>query len=153
MTVDHVDQAIALCENHPDGFFAGPRSELIAHAEAELGFPLPASYQRFIEKLGAGSIGAFEVYGLTRHPFSGFVPDAVGITLRDRSGPSRLPPTMVVIGNDGMGGDFVLDVAKGSDPPVEIWIGGSSSPDAPIERISNSFGEWLLESVRQEIRT
>jgi hypothetical protein len=148
-----VEQALSICEGHNNGYFAGPRGELIPAAEAALGFSLPPSYRQFIERLGAGSIGSFEVYGLTGQPFTGVVPDAVGRTLRDREGPSRLPHTMLVIGSDGTGGDYVLDVSKGAEPPVEVWEGGRSVLGRQLERVGDSFGSWLLENVRIETRT
>lgn len=151
---ESVEQALSICEGHANAHFAGPRGELIPTAEAALGFSFPPSYRRFLERLGAGSIGSFEVYGLTREPFSGVVPDAVGLTLRDREGPSRLPHTMLVIGSDGMGGDYVLDMSKGDEPPpVEVWEGGRSVAGHQLERVGDSFGSWLLENVRTQART
>ena len=84
-------------------------------------------------------------------PFDGPVPDAVWATLEERAAPSNLPPSMIVIGVDGMGGSYVLDTAKGEDPPVEVWNGGHSEPEDALERISPTFGEFLLEGVQDEL--
>ena len=152
VSVEAAVEAIELCEHHAESFFAGPRGDLIAAAEAALGLSLPPSYRTFVSRLGAGSIGAFEVYGVTRVPFSGVVPDAVGLTLQDRAGPSRLPSTLLVIGSDGMGGDYVLDTAKGIEPPVEVWQGGVSVEGQALERVADSFGTWLLANVQLATR-
>ena len=150
VSVEEAERAIEICEGNQNAFFAGPRGELIDAAETELGFAFPPSYRLFVDRLGAGSIGAFEVYGLTRAPFSGPIPDAVWVTLRDRRGPSRLPDTLIVIGSDGMGGDYVLDVSKGDEPPVEVWEGGSSVEGGELERVADSFGSFLLGNVQRE---
>jgi hypothetical protein len=148
MTVAVVEHAVALCQHHPRAYFAGPRPELVAAAESALGVALPPSYRRFVETLGAGNIGSFEVYGLISQPFDGPIPDAVWATLTSRRGPSQLPPSMVVIGDDGMGGEYVLDTAKGPEPPVEVWYGGASTPGDVLERVAESFGAFLLDGVR-----
>jgi antitoxin YobK len=148
-----VDEAIRLIRDRGDAFFAGPRADdLIVRAQAALGLRYPPSYHRFIEALGAGSIGSFEVYGVTDAPFDGPIPDGVWLTLECRNGPSRLPSSMLVIGSDGMGGDYVLDTALGEEPPVEVWNGGRSLPDDQLERVADDFGSWLLDAVREQER-
>jgi antitoxin YobK len=149
MTVAAVEHAVALCQRHPSAHFAGPRPESVPSAESALGVALPPSYRRFVERLGAGSIGPFEVYGLTSEPFDGPIPDAVWATLTSRRGPSQLPASMVVIGDDGMGGEYVLDTAKGAEPPVELWYGGASTSGDLLERVADSFGAFLLDGVRR----
>lgn len=151
MTVAAVEHAIALCQHHPSAHFAGPRPELVAPAESALGVALPPSYRCFVERLGAGSISPFEVYGLISEPFDGPIPDAVWATLNSRRGPSQLPPSMVVIGDDGMGGEYGLDTAQGPEPPVEVWYGGASTSGDVLERVAESFGAFLLDGVRQVI--
>jgi len=143
MTVAAVEHAVALCQRHPSAHFAGPRPELVPSAESALGVALPPSYRRFVERLGAGSIGPFEVYGLTSEPFDGPIPDAVWAKLTSRRGPSQLPASMVVIGDDGIGGEYVLDTAKGAEPPVELWYGGASTSGDLLERVADSFGAFL----------
>jgi hypothetical protein len=105
----------------------------------------------FVRTLGAGSFGSFEIYGVIELPFEGPIPDAVWATLEERAEPSNLPLSMVVIGDDGMGGTYVLDTAKGAEPPVEVWNGGASVPDDELEILAPTFGDFLLESVRDEL--
>ena len=55
---------------------------------------------------------------------------------------------MVVVGEDGMGGEHALDTAMGDDPPVEVWQGGASVPGDTLEQLAPDFGAFLLEGVR-----
>ena len=147
-----VDQGILLVAGHPSSHFRGERPEtVVAAAERALGLTFPPSYRRFIERLGAGSIGGLEIYGVTEEPFDGPIPDGVWATLDSRSGPSKLPATMVVIGDDGMGGEYVLDTATGSEPPVEVWNGGASRPGDPLEQVGADFGSFFLDEVRLQV--
>ena len=147
-----VDEALRLIAQHPRSHFKGERPEkLLVAAERALALTFPPSYRRFLQQLGAGAVGGFEVYGVTDEPFDGPIPDGVWATLDSRSSPSRLPATMVVIGEDGMGGEYVLDTAKGLEPPVEVWDGGASGPDDALERMADDFGAFLLDGVRRQI--
>lgn len=152
MGLSEAVEAIELCEAHEGADFVGRRSAaLVSAAEAALGLRFPPSYRLFIQRLGAGSIGSFEVYGVISQPFDGPIPDAVWVTLDSRRGPSSLPPTMVVIGDDGMGGEYVLDTHKDDEPPVEVWYGGASHSGDELEDLAPDFGTFLLEGVRREI--
>jgi hypothetical protein len=152
MAITAVDEALRLMEDGDLADFVGERpEELVAAAEAALGFGFPPSYRSFVSRLGAGNFGSFEIYGIIDLPFEGPIPDAVWATLEERAEPSNLPLSMIVIGDDGMGGTYVLDTAKGVEPPVEVWNGGGSDPDDELERLAPTFGDFLLESVRDEL--
>jgi hypothetical protein len=147
-----VDEALRLMLDEDLADFVGEQpDDLVAAAEDALGLRYPPSYRQFVGTLGAGSFGSFEIYGIIAEPFEGPVPDGVWATLDERAEPSNLPPSMIVIGVDGMGGTFVLDTAKGAEPPVEVWHGGGSGPDDELERVAPSFGDFLLEMVRDEL--
>lgn len=146
------DEALRLMIDEDLADFVGERSdELVVAAEQALGVRFPPTYRQFLGSLGAGSFGSFEVYGVISQPFDGPVPDAVWATLEERAAPSNLPPSMIVIGADGMGGSYILDTANGEDPPVEVWNGGDSQPGDELERIAPTFGEFLLEGVQDEL--
>jgi hypothetical protein len=150
---DALDQALSLIEQHPDrSYFRGPRDEnVVGAAEDRLGLRFPDAYRRFVLRMGAGSFGAAEFYGVIDSDFSGPVPDGVWVTLESRKGPSALPTSMVVIGQDGMGGQYVLDTAAGDDPAVTVWIGGMSSPGEPLEEVASDFAEFVLDSVTRQV--
>ena len=136
-----LDDAFAVLDG--EGDVVGARDEaLVAAAEAALGLRFPPSYRQFLRRYGAGGIGAFEVYGVVEEPFEGPVPDGVWMTLDARP---ALPATAVVLGDDGMGGLYVLDTAHGDDPPVEVRSGDESELVAP------SFADWLLDGVQAEL--
>lgn len=146
------EEALGLIVGHPRAHFVGERSEeLIVKAEKALGLLFPESYRTFVRRLGAGGFGAFEIYGVTDEPFDGPIPDGVWATLDSRSGPSNLPATMIVFGADGMGGEYVLDTAKGPEPPVEVWIGGMSAVGEPLEVLASDFGSFLREQVLEQM--
>lgn len=146
-----IEELIRRCNAHPDAFFAGEREEsVVAAAEAALGYPLPAAYRTFVLRLGAGSVGSSEIYGVISEPFDGPIPDAVWSTIKDRLPPSNLPDRMVVIGDDGMGGSYVLDTAEGNDPPVRVWNGGRSMADDELQLIAPSF-EAHLRAILERV--
>ena len=152
MAITAVDEALRLIGDGDLADFVGPRPDaLVVAAEQALGVQFPSSYRRFVSTLGAGSFGSFEIYGLIAEPFDGPVPDGVWATLDERAEPSHLPPSMIVVGVDGMGGTYVLDTAKGAEPPVEVWTGGSSHPDDELECVAATFGDFLLTAVRDEL--
>jgi hypothetical protein len=147
-----LDEALQLIGDADLADFVGERPDaLVTAAEDALGLRFPPAYRQFVSRLGAGSFGSFEVYGVISEPFDGPVPDAVWATLGERAEPSNLPPSMIVIGVDGMGGTYVLDISKGAQPPVEVWNGGRSVADDELEIIAPSFGEFLLEAVEDEL--
>jgi hypothetical protein len=151
MGMQEAEEAVGVCDGHDDADFAGPPgAATIAAAEAALGLALPPTYRRFVERLGAGSIGGFEVYGVITEPFDGPLPDAVWATLDARHGPGALPATMILVGDDGMGGSYVLDTANGVEPPVEVWAAGGSEP-GDREQLAGDFGAFLLEQVRLQL--
>ncbi|MBW3547367.1 MAG: SMI1/KNR4 family protein [Actinobacteria bacterium] len=125
---------------------------LVALVAACHGLP-PLLHRTFVLRFGAGSMGAHEFYGVINTPFSGGVPDGVWSTLSDRAGPSQLPRTMIAIGDDGMGGTYVLDTAKALEPPVEVWNGGASRPGEPLEQLAPDFATFLLDAVQREVAT
>ena len=147
-----VDQGMDLIQSRPEiCFFVGPRDDvLIKRAESALGFGLPPSYRRFIARLGAGTAGSESIYGVVDSNFiTSSAPNAIWLTLKQRRD-SRLPSSMVIISDDGMGGYFVLDTAKASpsgEPPVEVWEPGSSQPGDKLEFIAPDFGSWFLDAV------
>ena len=155
LVVNPLAAAFEVIERHSGkAHFAGPRDEqVVAEAEAVLGVRFPPSYRTFVLRFGAGSIGAHEFYGVINTRFSGGVPDGVWLTLSDRAGPSELPRTMIAIGDDGMGGTYVLDTAKALEPPVEVWNGGASRPGEPLEQLAPNFATFLLDAVQREVAT
>ena len=151
-SADDIDALIDLVASHPAAYFVGGRSpSVVAAAEEALGHVLPAGFRSFVLRLRAGSVGSSEIYGVIREPFDGPVPCAIWSTISDRSGPSNLPSTMIVIGSDGMGGSYVLDSAQGEDPPVSVWNGGRSSANDELEVIATSFAGYLYAVLEFEV--
>ena len=76
--MSQINKLLERCTLHPSASFTGPREEsIVAAAEEALGHSLPSAYRTFVLRLGAGSIGSSEVYGVIGESFDGPVPDAV----------------------------------------------------------------------------
>jgi hypothetical protein len=156
MGINEVEEALRLVAQRPDeSFFAGARDEgLVVAAEQALGVSFPPSYRRFLRELGAGSVGASEIYGVIHSNFTeSGVPDGIWITLRGRLD-WALPQSMVVVYNDGMGGYFVLDTEKvGGDAecPIFVWEPGRSARGDKLELVAPDFGSFFLHRVKEAL--
>lgn len=151
MGMEDMEQALSNARGHNKSFFAGPRGEgLVAAAEAALGLQFPPTYKRFVSELGAGSVGAREFYGVIDDDFvESSVPDGVWLTLSERE-QLGLPTTLVIVGEDGLGGYYVLDTSQRDsrgESPVAIW-----TPEAPmLERLADDFGAFFHAAVAEEL--
>jgi hypothetical protein len=159
MSMAKVEQALALTRAKPEKCdFVGPRSEeLIQAAEAALGFRLPPMYRRFVSELGAGGAGSSEIYGVIDANFlSGPFPDGIWLTLNMRENPGfALPISMVIVGEDGYGGYYVLDTANAGqdgEPSVQMWEPWHTGSVDTLEFIAPDFGTWFLYEVRFGLR-
>lgn len=132
MAMAELARALELVEDHPERcFFVGPREEpVVSAAEDALGIAFPSTYRRFLRHLGAGNVGAEEIYGVIDEDFvDSAVPDEVWMTLEGRR-EWGLPDSLVVISFDGGTDYFVLDTAQvphGEEAPV--WCGGPARRD------------------------
>jgi len=156
MGMQELKLALDLIQRNPDRcLFAGEREEtVIKLAEDALGFSFPPTYRMFLERLGAGSFGGEEIYGVIDENFvdSG-VPDAVWTTLRGRR-EWGLPDQLLVVYFDGGTDYFALDTSKRNDDdesPVVVWHPGLSSPDSVPETVASDFGRFLLDTVNDEL--
>ena len=143
-----IEEALNTITKHPDiAFFAGPRNlDLVARAEEALGGSFPPSYRSFILQLGAGSFGAFEVYGVVNEDFqNSAVPDGVWLTLRERANETVSGGT-ILIGSTGDGGYSALQLGDEGGAVSLIWPGSQAA-----EIVSDDFGSFLLEGVRHQL--
>lgn len=154
MGLDEYEKAVALMNEHPElQHFVGARSEtLVQAAEKALGLKFPSSYRRFVLELGAGSFGSFEVYGVTDANFeSSSVPNGIWCTLDDRKFGS-LPLDLVVVSHDGTGSYYCLDCKKSSEEElIVLYHLGHPLAQQNKEIIANSFGEFFLQNVREQL--
>jgi hypothetical protein len=142
-------RAKALIEEHEDlaDFNDGCDKELIKSVGDKLGFNFSGSYYDFLIDFGVGGFGGTEIYGIIDFYFEGSgIPDAAWATYNERE-KWNLKKHYFVIGSDGMGGNICLDFSnmKNGEPVVVIVEGDEH------EVIADSFGEYLLEEVTQEI--
>ncbi len=153
MSMSDLDCALELIENAKEGYFHGPATEdLILRAEQALGLSFPPTYKKFLSRLGCGSIWGDEFYGLFDEDFEhSTVPNAIWVTLKYRSS-IDLPRSLIVVGNTGDGGDYVIDVGEknshGESPVLEWWFGYP-----PAQKVvAADFGAFLWEAVRRGSR-
>ena len=141
MSAADLDAALrAFAASPATAFFAGPRPEpLLASAERALAGRFPPIYRSFLQRLGAGNFGAFEIYGVISEPFDGPVPDAVWVTLDERRR-GLLPDDMIIIGDSGDGGYYCI--RHGEDGPVLLL-----SPGVATENVATDFGAYLVSRL------
>ena len=155
MGTAEVLEGLDLVERSPDrSYFLGARDdEIVSAVEQELGLQFPPSYRMFVRRLGAGSFGSSEFYGvIDRDIAESGIPDAAWVTLRMRS-EGGLAPTFLVVGSDGMGAYYVLDAAKdigAHESPVYVWEPGRSSSQSSLEVLAEDFGSYFLDVARRE---
>ncbi|WP_437927535.1 SMI1/KNR4 family protein [Sorangium sp. So ce291] len=155
MSMADLSAAQSLIEANPAlASFAGPRPEpLVALAERALELRLPPTYRSFVLRYGAGSFGAFEVYGVIDDDFEiAAAPDAVACTLSERA-EHGLPGDLIVVGDSG--GDELLCLLVrdecGEAPVIAVRTGPEGELLEDAEVLAQDFGQFLLDAVRQEL--
>ncbi|MFD5245383.1 SMI1/KNR4 family protein [Amycolatopsis sp. NPDC058340] len=116
---------------------------MIGAAERALGVTFPPSYRRLIEEFGTWDIAGEEFLGVYRTPARGSrLLGSVDETLEMRRN-HRLPPELIVVMFDGMGGTIVLDSSRPDDSgeyPVLAWAHADEAP----EKLGDDFGSFAL---------
>lgn len=154
MSVTDYEAAVTIMSRYPNKcFFTGPRpSELVEAGETLLGVKFPPTYRRFVSEYGAGSFGAFEVYGVIENRANSSVPDGVWCTLIERQ-ESNLPQYLIAIQDAGDGGYLCLDLrvkdAEDECPIVEFHPGFPLESQSD-EVIAVDFGSWLRAGVQRQ---
>jgi hypothetical protein len=146
--MEDLEQALEIIEGDEElADFAGPRDAAhVSAAEKALGLAFPPTYREFLLRLGAGSYGAAEIYGVVDDAFEGPVPDGVWLTLDERE--RGLPRNFVIVAATGDGGWYSLDVRGGGEAPV---VAVELGPKALVsEPVADDFGAFLLEQVEAE---
>jgi hypothetical protein len=146
-------QGLRIIESNPArGFFAGPRDPaLIAAAESALGRTFPPTYREFLQRLGAGSFGAFEFYGVTTSNFDNAkVPNGIWLTLSQRKH-AKLPQDLLIIGDTGDGAYYCLKLQNGKEEaPVIIYEPGLPIEQQRFETVAKDFGEFFANQSRDQ---
>jgi antitoxin YobK len=100
VSLDALERALRIVRENPgSSTFVGPRADLfVRSAEQALGLCFPPSYRRFTLELGAGNVGATEIFGVVDMDFElSTLPDAVWLTLKARE-ESDCPADLILIG-------------------------------------------------------
>lgn len=153
--IDHYRMAVETMRQRPELMqFVGPRTEaMISKSEQSLSMTFPSDYRRFLSEFGAGSFGAFEIYGITpeQFPFEA-VPNGIWVTLCERID-SSLPRDLVAVGSDGSGGLYCIRNGAGpvGKSPVVLFTPGMSSSQDVLQVIASDFAEYFLTGVREQV--
>jgi hypothetical protein len=128
--------------------FVGPRDPgLVDTAEQALGLRFPPTYRRFLEDLGAGNFGPFEVLGVIDEDFEeSMVPDGIWYTLTERE--TGLPDDLAIVGEVGDGSLYGLRLdGSGGEAPVVLFEPGAE--DGRDEVAFEDFGAFLRDGVER----
>jgi antitoxin YobK len=155
MGMAELEQALEAVRASDLADFVGRRDpSLVTAAEDALGVSFPPTYRRFVAELGAGSFGGTEFYGAIDENFdTSSVPDGIWLTLDERR-EFGLPRHLVVVGDTGTGGFYVLDTARteaGDECPVGVWVGGQFQDGEELEVVASDFGTFFWRAVQHEL--
>lgn len=156
MSIKKYEEAKKILSKNSDMIFStgGCDEKIISKAENVLSLKFPSDYRTFLSEYGILSFGAEEIYGIVKDDFfDSSVPDAIWYTLTERK-EVNMPSYLIVIYDTTMGELFCLNYEKlneNSEPKITTYIPGLEEENQTFEVIANSFGEFLLDRVSNEI--
>lgn len=156
MSVESYNKAKEIIEENEElvDDFGEMQESLIIKAQKELGVDFPDEYKYFLSDFGALTFGSIEIYGVFKEDFENSgVPDAVWATMNERK-LVNMPQYLVVIYNTGMGELFCLnfrDLNANHEPKVTSYFAGFDESAQKHEVLYESFGDFILDMVREEI--
>ena len=130
MSNQDLETALELIDENGGVNFEGNKdSALIEKEEQALGLKFPATYKKFLAKLGCGDIEGLEFYGIIDENFeSASIPDAIWLTLDERK--SSLPNNLILVYATGDGAYYAIDTCQvnsdGENPVVLYELNGST---------------------------
>ncbi|RFA34211.1 hypothetical protein CAI16_12020 [Virgibacillus dokdonensis] len=134
--------------------FGGVSNDIIEKGERILKVKFPQDYREFLKDFGAITFGATEIYGILKEDFDNSgVPDAVWATLEERK-LVDMPHNLVVVYNTEMGELFCLNynvLNGGNEPKITSYYPGFDNKDQRYEVLYNSFEEFLLDMINDEL--
>ena len=151
MSMNDLQEAFRLIKKNKDkADFEEPKSEeLIAAAEMKLGLKFPPTYRLFLKNYGCGDIAGIEIYGIVNNNLGlRGVPNGIWLTLDERE-TGELPLHFIIISDTGDGYWYCLDTSQtdtDGENPIVIW--GLNMPEKNKQKVSNDFGEFLLEELQ-----
>lgn len=154
MSKESLKKAFALLESdelYDSLSFSGKKNEdLIKKAEQALGLKFPIDYRDFLLGLGAGSVGASEIYGVVDEDFiNSSAPDAIWSTLKARE--AGLPKNLIKIGSHELGSPCIKVSDNPSESPVIAYHLGLPEEAQEYEVLAESFADYFLEKIQEEL--
>lgn len=152
MSVEHYRQAISLLEW--DGRLNKRRfpqnNDAIEELEADLDVNLPPSYKAMLRDFGILIYRGGEIiYGLGRDGVRGEGGSGTWFQTKMARDQKQISPTMVLIMSSGYGPEFCIECAEVlPDGESPIFLVPAEGSQAGVERVADSFGEFLLKEVK-----
>ncbi|MBC1523264.1 SMI1/KNR4 family protein [Listeria booriae] len=156
MSIESYNKAKEIIEENEElvDDFGEMQESLIIKAQKELGVDFPDEYKYFLTDFGALTFGSIEIYGVFKEDFENSgVPDAVWATLNERK-LVNMPQYLVVIYNTGMGELLCLnfrDLNDNQEPKITSYFAGFDESAQKHEVLYESFGDFILDMVKEEI--
>ncbi|EAF7125109.1 SMI1/KNR4 family protein [Listeria monocytogenes] len=134
--------------------FGGASDAIIEKAQVVLDVNFPKDYKTFLADYSALTFGSIEVYGVFKEDFedSG-VPDIVWTTINERK-LVDMPKYLLILHNTGMGELYCMnfaDLNSHNEPRITSYYPGFPEKAQQNEILYDSFGEFLLDMVQEEI--
>ncbi|EHR7112523.1 SMI1/KNR4 family protein [Listeria monocytogenes] len=156
MSIEKYNQAKNLIEENDYLVedFGGASDTIIEKAQVVLNVNFPEDYKTFLADYGALTFGSIEIYGVFKEDFedSG-IPDAVWSTMNERK-LVDMPKHLTILLNTGMGELYCLNFAvlnSHNEPKVTSYYPGFPEKSQQNEVLYDSFGEFLLDMIKEEI--
>jgi hypothetical protein len=154
--IDSVEELISLIRENGDiaHYGDGCSEEMLDSAEDCLGLRFPPSYRRLVAEFGTCDIAGEEFLGV--YQTSAMGDELLGSVRETRKARKSygLPPSMIVVTFDGMGGLIVLDTAKQdsyAESPVLAWVPGAGA-SGQTQGLSTDFGTYALSVCEEAVR-
>ncbi|EDN8189343.1 SMI1/KNR4 family protein [Listeria monocytogenes] len=134
--------------------FGGASDTIIEKAQVVLDVNFPENYKTFLADYGALTFGSIEVYGVFKEDFedSGVL-DIVWTTMNERK-LVDMPRYLIILHDTGMGELYCMnfaDLNSHNEPKITSYYPGFPEKAQQNEVLYDSFGEFLLDMVQEEI--
>jgi hypothetical protein len=151
--ISSLNEALDVLERNSDStHLVGPASDsTIELVEARLGVILPPSYKTFLARVGGGSIGGYDIYGVMPDAEAPGSPNVIWGTETARASfglPHQFVPLVEFDDSSALALDTGRTAQDGESPVVRLWPGEEG--DRLIDRdAAPNFGAFLLDLSRR----
>ena len=127
----------------------------ITNAKSTLQLQFPEMYRDFVNKFSQPLFGGTMFYGIFYDDYTNTTSEDAVIATRDARQYDKMPDNFLYIANSGFTHyDYYIDcsVTGSGSKPVFVYYYARDPEFALTEKIAESFGEYLLDAVIEEIK-